>query len=156
MNDLNRYQQIRIQTATPGQLIQMLFDGAVRFMTQGLEAMIAGKIEETNRCLVRAQRIVAELQVSLDLERGGEIAANLNQIYDYIYRQLVDANVNTLPDKVKESLKLIGELKEAWTEVLKSETQQRAARTPVPAVQPASATRPSEREGVGMAFDIAC
>lgn len=155
MNDLNRYQQIRIQTATPGQLIQMLFDGAIRFMTQGLEAMKNGKIEDANRNLLRAQRIVAELQVSLDLERGGEIAENLNQIYDYIYRQLVDANVKNLPDNVTESIKLISELKEAWVEVLKTESKLEGARAPMPVMAPRSAVK-EPGEGVGVSFDVAC
>lgn len=150
-DQVKNYQAIKVQTASPAQLIFMLYDGALRFMNLALDAMDRKCIEDQNRHLVRSQRIIAELQVSLDMEKGGEIAARLNSLYDYMYRRLIEANLGTLREPVEECIRLVAELKEAWSAVIAQEKA--AAVRAVPRPQPAVAG--SAVKG-SAALDIAC
>jgi flagellar protein FliS len=146
MHELNNYQRIKIQTATPAQLINMLYDGAIKFMNLAILSMEKEEIEATNNSLTRAQRIIAELQISLDMEKGGQIAANLNSIYDYIYRQLVEANTKNNVEKIQECLALIMEIKDAWVQIMQKTTPVMPQATPPPVSTAIS----------GGSLDIAC
>lgn len=151
MNEqVKNYQKIKVQTASPAQLINMLYDGAIKFMTLSLDAIEKKSIEEQNRHLTRSQRIIAELQISLDLERGGQIAARLNSLYDYMYRRLIEANTASAREPVEECIRLVGELKEAWATVVATERAQ------VPGAAAPRAAVPVEARGGTGALDIAC
>lgn len=111
------YRQTQVATASQGELLLMLFDGAIRFAKQAEEHMEKKEIEYANSKLIRAQDIVAELLVSLDLEVG-EIAQSLHQLYTYIYDLLVQANIKKEPEKVKEAVAMLVELRETWEQVV--------------------------------------
>ncbi|MDI3280271.1 MAG: flagellar export chaperone FliS [Bacillota bacterium] len=115
-----RYLQAQVQTATPEMLITMLYDGALRFLRQARAQIAGGKMSEANASLVRAEEIIAELNGCLDMERGGEIAANLRLLYDYLLRRLVEANVKKDPQIVEEVARFIGELREVWVEAVRT------------------------------------
>lgn len=111
------YQRTQVDTASPTRLVVMLYDGAVRFLRQGQEAMQRGDREKQNHCLVRAQRIVAELMSSLNIEEGGEIAANLMGLYQFMTEQLVLANIEDDAQRVQKVREMLESLREAWAEV---------------------------------------
>lgn len=111
------YRQTQVATASQGELLLMLFDGAIRFARQALEHLDHGKLEEASSKLIRAQDIVDELILALDLDVG-EIAHNLQQLYTYIYDLLVRANVKKDPEAVNEALHLLVELRETWGQVV--------------------------------------
>ncbi|MCX6379081.1 MAG: flagellar export chaperone FliS [Armatimonadetes bacterium] len=113
----NQYLQTQIETASPTRLIVLLYEGAIRFCYLGMEAMNAGNLEEQNKCLVRAQKIVGELMGSLNKGSGGEVAENLMRIYMYLLDRLVDANFEDNPKGIHETIGLLGELKTSWEEV---------------------------------------
>lgn len=113
----NQYLQAQVETASPTRLIILLYEGAVRFCYLGIEAMDAGDLEEQNKHLVRAQKIVGELMSSLNKENGGEVAENLMRIYMYMLDRLVDANFEDNPKGVHEVIGLLSELKASWEEV---------------------------------------
>ena len=96
-NPWNSYRRVATQTATPGQLILQLYDGAVRF----LEAALAGFAHDDpvefnatiNSNVQRAQEIIRELSISLNVEAGGEFAWTLRRLYDYFDRRLMESNM---------------------------------------------------------------
>jgi flagellar secretion chaperone FliS len=96
------YQAQAVLTASPGQLILMLYDGALRFLGHARDALQAGeenpkRIEIINTNLVKAQNIIAELQACLNHDAGGEHSRNLDRLYDYYLRRLFEANLRKQP-----------------------------------------------------------
>ncbi|MDN5293480.1 MAG: flagellar secretion chaperone FliS [Eubacteriales bacterium] len=117
------YRQTAVETAPPGKLILMLYDGALRFLQQAEEALVEGKREEAHKFLLRVQDIITELQVNLDFERGGVIAVSLNSLYAYFLRRLTEANVRKDPTPVREVYGLLQDLRQAWAEVVEKSSQ---------------------------------
>jgi flagellar protein FliS len=111
------YQQNAVLTATPGKLVVMLYDGATRFLRQAAAAMRAGEVLRSHTPLDRAQAIVNELLVTLDHERGGEIASSLRSLYLFINREIVDARVQRDPEKLDTVIELLSELRDAWAQI---------------------------------------
>ena len=111
------YRQQSVMTASPGQLVVMLYDGAVRFLGQAAVAMRADEPLLCDQKLRRAEAIIDELHVVLDKERGGEIASRLEGIYVFCKRHLIEARIErdaAMIDKVSE---LMGELRESWAAI---------------------------------------
>jgi flagellar protein FliS len=109
-----RYRQSQVETASPAQLVVMLYDGAIRFLTVAREKMVSGEIEIRHANLIKAQNIVAELLSSLNHREGGEIAENLQRVYTYMHAQLVEANLNDKPEPIDNVLALMSDLRESW------------------------------------------
>ncbi len=116
------YQKVATQTATPGQLVLMLYDGAARFLRQALDGFQLEDPGEFNLTIHnnirRAQAIVDELNGSLDMKQGGELSDKLRGLYNYIDRRLDESNRQKSPEGIQESLKHIGVLRDAWSEML--------------------------------------
>jgi flagellar protein FliS len=112
-----QYQRMQVETASPTQLIVMLYDGALRFASLAKERMASGDLEARHNYLMKAQRIVTELLAILDVENGGAIARNLRSLYAYILKQLVEANLYDDPARIDEALGMLRELREAWAQV---------------------------------------
>ncbi len=112
-----KYLRAKVETATPTQLIVMLYDGAVRFCSLAAEAMAIHNFEEQNINIKRAEDIVCELMGSLNQEAGGEVAANLLRIYTYLYQELVQANLNDDIEALKRVLVHLEALRESWVEL---------------------------------------
>lgn len=129
-NPFIQYRQTQAQTASPAQLVVMLYEGLARFCTAAEVAARAGDIQGRHTNLVKAQAIIAELAGSLNQEQGGEIAENLARLYDYCYRRLVEANVRSEPEIIGEVRGLVVELLPAWREVARQEQAAGADRRP--------------------------
>lgn len=110
------YQHQQIFTASREELILRLYDGAVRFMQQGLVALAQKNWAETGWLLVRAQRIVHYLNLCLDVNAGGDLAKNLEGLYTYILRRLAEGNLEHDPAPINECLGIIKNLRQAWEE----------------------------------------
>ncbi|HEY8417199.1 MAG TPA: flagellar export chaperone FliS [Limnochordales bacterium] len=115
-----QYRTTQVQTANPVRLVVMLYDGAIRFVQQGIAAIEKGDVQEAHRSLMRAQDIVAELSRALD-PRAGELAANLEQLYDYMHRRLVEGNMRKDVAPLQEVMGLLSELREAWDKISRGE-----------------------------------
>ena len=114
---MDQYTQSAILTSSPEKLVQMLYERAVEMISTAIS-----KTEDTearNSSLVRAEEIILYLNSILDMEKGGEISRNLRELYDFIYRQLVDGNINADSEKLKLSRELLQELLDAWKEASK-------------------------------------
>jgi flagellar protein FliS len=103
-----------VETASQTQLILMLYDGAIRFLSIGRERMLSGKLEEKNRFLLKGQRVISELLAALDHEKGGEVASNLHRLYAYMIQRVVEANLSDDPEPIAESIELLRELRTSW------------------------------------------
>jgi len=112
------YRTNAIETASPEQLTLMCYDGALRFMRRAAKALDAGDFADASYAIGRSQAIVNELNVTLDMEAGGEIAENLRSLYLFVNRHLSDALVSKEAKKIRESMGLIGDLRGAWAEAM--------------------------------------
>jgi flagellar secretion chaperone FliS len=114
----SQYQSQAVETAPPAQLVLMMYDGALAAITRAEQAMaatgVAGILEVANGELLRAQRIVEELLVSLDRERGGQIAANLAALYDFCLDRLMTANMRKDASVLPAVRATLAELRDAW------------------------------------------
>jgi flagellar protein FliS len=110
----NPYLRTKILTASPEELRLMLYEGAIRFCSQARTALGAKDWESSYSSLMRAQKIVLELSTSLNHKVAPELCARLSALYTYIYRRLVDANVQHSIPAVDEVLKLLGYERETW------------------------------------------
>lgn len=118
------YRANSILTASPGQLVLMLFDGALNALAIARAACDdpAGdprRFEVIHTQLVKAQKIIAELQATLNLEEGGEFARTMYRLYDYYDRRLVEANLKKQSAPIAEVERLLGEVRNAWSEMLR-------------------------------------
>ena len=111
---INQYVKSRMATATPAQLVAMLFDGLLASMRRAAEAESSGRRGEASEQLVKAQRIVTELRCSLNFELGGPVARELDRIYEFVWQQLVAANVAHDALLVIRCVDLVVPLREAW------------------------------------------
>jgi flagellar secretion chaperone FliS len=114
MNAYNTYRQTQAQTAAPGELVVMLYRGAVRFVASAIEGIEAKDVQAANNYLLKAQAVINELLETLDVERGGEMAQNLMRIYEYMNYRLVEANVRKDVQPAREVEHLLRELLPAW------------------------------------------
>ncbi len=115
-SSLAAYRQQSVLTATPGQLVVMLYDGARRFLAQAAAAMREGERRRADERLRRAEAILDELINTLDLD-AGEIAHNLQGIYVYCRSQLLASRAEQDADKVEWVSAQLGELRESWAQL---------------------------------------
>ena len=122
-NPWQSYRKVATQTATPGQLVLMLFEGAIRFSEQALTGFenkgdpLAFNLTINNN-IHRAQAIILELNSVLNMRRGGEVAANLRRLYAYLDRRLREANVRKQREPIEEVLMRLRVLRDSWAEML--------------------------------------
>jgi len=103
-----------VAAADPHRLVVMLMDGALERIARARGCIENGALQEKNDLLASAVAIIDELRVSLDLKAGGPIAANLEDLYDYMCRQLVKANLSNRIETLDEVSHLLSEIRSAW------------------------------------------
>ena len=118
---LNQYKKmgtnVAAETADPHQLIQMLLDGAVERINAAKYHLQNKDARQKGEQISKAISILDGLKVSLDMEKGGEIAANLEALYDYMQRQLLMANVENKTENLDEVLSLLNEIRNGWAQI---------------------------------------
>ena len=128
---LRSYQTIATQTAPPGQLVLMLYEGAIRFLERALAGFQHQDPLEFNSTInnnvIRAQEILNELDNSLDLHQGGDLAATLRGLYGFMNRQLTRSNTRKSPEGIHDTIKRLSVLRDAWSEMLRQQSAANAA-----------------------------
>lgn len=124
-NAAEAYKRQQIMTATPEALTLMLYDGCLRFMKEGKDAMEQKAWEQSNKAIIKAENIINEFRVTLKMEY--EIAQQLMPLYDYVYNTLVEANIRSKPDKIDECIDIIRELRSAWAQAMIAARKERGA-----------------------------
>ena len=127
----NQYRQNQVLTATPQQLVLMLYDRALRDLRLTLEAIEQKDVSEANKLLQHVEDILGELLLSLDIDlpasAGGSIAVDLGRLYDYYILRCREANMAKDQGIVQELIKHIGDLRETWAEAMRKAKQEEAA-----------------------------
>jgi len=125
-NPWKSYRQVTALTAPPGQIVLMLFEGAVRALERALPGFSLADPAEANMTihnnLQRAQEIIRELNGALNMEQGGEFARNMRRLYNYFERRLWESNVQKKRDGVEEVIHHLTVLRDAWATMLNSPT----------------------------------
>ena len=116
VNAAEAYKRQQVLTATPEALTLMLYNGALRFMTEGREAIEKKDYEEANNSLQKAQNIITEFRVTLNMEY--EISHQLLPLYNYVYDRLVEANMKSDLAQLDEAKNIITELRDAWAQAM--------------------------------------
>ena len=121
-NHLNSYRKIATLTAPPGQIVLMLYDGAIRSLERTLPGFALKDPAEANMTihnnLQRAQDIIRELNYALNMQEGGECATTLRRLYEYFDRRLWESNLQKNAKGVQEVILHITELRDAWATML--------------------------------------
>ena len=130
-NPWQSYQQVATKTAPPGQLVLMLYEGAAKFLQRAIAGFDledpAESNEMINNNIIRAQDIIFELNVTLNVKDGGELAMTLRRLYDYMDRRLVQANFKKDKAIVEEVLGRVTVLRDAWSQMLANQGNQFSA-----------------------------
>ena len=122
-----QYLKTQVMTASPEVLQLMLWDGAIRFAEQGRQAILKKDIEGSYNALLRAQKIIMEMNTSLKHEVSPELCRNLAGLYTFIYRKLVDANTSKIVTHVDEALKIMHHQRQTWVMLMEKLSEDRAA-----------------------------
>ncbi len=124
------YHTQQIMTASPAKLVAMLFDRAIGSLKEAIDAIERGDIETRCRANKKATEIVYHLYMTLDMERGGEIAGNLKDLYSFVLRKLPEVDFKNDGQAAQDVIKLLEPLRRSWHEL---------AEQGVPAARPAPA-----------------
>jgi len=113
----NKYQEVDVGTATPLHLVVMLYDAAVCSLEEARGCMERKDISGRSRAINKCNAIISELQSSLNLKEGGDIAFSLNRLYEYMKTTLLRASVEQNPGLVVEVSGLLENLRSSWQQI---------------------------------------
>lgn len=131
----NQYRKTQVATVDRGRLIVLLYEGAISFLTKAEASLSDGDIPGAANLINRAQDIIDELNASLNMDQGGDIAANLRRLYLFMGDQLVRAKIKADSEPLRDVTRMLTTLNEAWREavskpeareVLESQPQKKA------------------------------
>ncbi|MDR4499733.1 MAG: flagellar export chaperone FliS [Candidatus Scalindua sp.] len=108
------YKKTELETTDQISLILKLYDRAIRLLEKAKNDIAEKQYEGKNISLTKAKDIVFELLTSLDEEKGGEIAASLSQLYNFVIREIMDANINLNRKALDNSIHILSELRKSW------------------------------------------
>ncbi len=108
----------KVETASPAELVLMLYEGAIKFCNIAIGAIEKKDYEKANTNIQKARRIIVELQTTLDHKY--KVAEDFDVIYDYIFKTLVQANIKKDPEILEEALKQLRDLRDAWKEIMRT------------------------------------
>jgi flagellar protein FliS len=120
VNGYDSYRDSEILSADPLQLVQILYCAAIDSITEAQRHLVAGAIRERSNAISTACEILSELTLSVDQERGGDIARNLIELYDYMQRRLIEANSRQSSKPLAEVETLLRTVLEGWRTCLAS------------------------------------
>ncbi len=115
---VNSYKQNAIMTASPDELTLMLYEGAVKFMNIAKEKMKGKDIEAIHSSLIRAQDIISELDVTLDMQY--EVSQTYRNLYQFIEEKLLEANVQKSPEPLEEAIRVTTMMRDLWKDTMKA------------------------------------
>lgn len=144
------YQTQQIMSASPAKLVAMLFDRAIGSLREAVEAIERGDIEARFKANKRATEIVYHLYMTLDLDRGGEVAANLKQLYGFALRKLPEIDFKNDVQAAHDVVGLLEPLRRSWHELAQQNQATATGATPRPAAAGYGAAAPKPQPA-GMA-----
>jgi flagellar protein FliS len=115
------YVQTQVTTAKPGDVIVLLYEGALKFLAQAKVKMAEGDVAAQGILLSKAIDIISELDASLNMQKGGNLGENLHKLYFYCNTRLLQANLNLDPKFIDEVMTILSSLKSAFEEISQSQ-----------------------------------
>jgi len=125
-NRYQAYRQIEVNTTNRGKIVVMLYSGAITFLNKAKSYMEEKDFENKSKYLTKALNIIEELNVALDMQKGGEIAQNLKSLYLFLDKFLNQANIENDPQKIFKAVQILERLKTAFDEILSNPENQEA------------------------------
>lgn len=122
-NAAEAYKRQQIMTATPEALTLMLYNGCLKFMTEGMEHIDNKEWEAANNSIQKAENIISEFRITLNMEY--DIANQLMPLYNYTYDRLVEGNIKGDTKLIQEAFDIIKELRDAWAQAMKKARQEK-------------------------------
>lgn len=116
--NMNQYQQNQVNTASPEQILLMLYDGAIRFTRRAIAGIEENRFEMKASGVSKAMAIISEFSNSLNREIGGQIADDLDALYHFMLRELTSANLNNDVKKLRVVETLLLDLRQTWGEAV--------------------------------------
>jgi flagellar protein FliS len=147
-NASKEYLKSAVMTASPEQLQLMLLDGAIRFTLRGREALEKNDIEGAFNGFERAQRIVLELNNGMRREVNPELVDQMAALYDFVYRRLIDANIQREVQGADDALRILRHQRETWVMLLEKLSSEAQSPADVPP------DRAAESDGEGPSLSI--
>ncbi|MCL2340715.1 MAG: flagellar export chaperone FliS [Proteobacteria bacterium] len=120
----NQYLATTVHSASPEQLMLMLYDGAIRFLSLGIQAIDNGVIDKRAYYINRASAIVAEFAATLDHKQDAQLAENLDALYAYMLRRMLQANLKNDPAPLLEVKHLLTDLRTTWAQAIELNKQE--------------------------------
>ena len=117
MDGIRVYRENAILTGTPGKLVVLLYEGAIGSLRKAVAALEAKDYATKGSCICKAQDILDELNMTLNMEVGGEVAANLRKLYLFMRKHLTDAGLTKDPQKIQQVIALLEDLLQGWRAV---------------------------------------
>lgn len=117
-NRAEQYKKTQINTSSPGKLLLMLYQGAIKFSKLAIQNIEADQIEASHKNIIKVQNIILELKSTLDKEKGGQLADQLEKLYDFIYQELLQANLKKDIKHLNNIIPLLEELYTAYKEIV--------------------------------------
>jgi flagellar secretion chaperone FliS len=116
-NAHDAYLESRVLSASPLELVRLLYGAGIESVREARRCLAVGDIAGRSGRISKAHDILTELAASLDLERGGDLSRRLGQLYDYMQRNLIEANLRQEDGPLSEVLALLSTLSEGWQAV---------------------------------------
>ena len=114
MDATSAYRENTVVTQSPGRIIVLLYEGAIKFCRKAIDALEAKDYEKKGLYINKAIEIIGELNISLEMEVGGDVAENLRALYNFMIRHLCEASINKDPEKLREVIRVLEDLNEGW------------------------------------------
>ena len=127
---LKQYQKNQIETATPERILIMLYDGAIQYLNIARNEMMSEgpkNVQKIHNNIIAAEKIITEFKCTLNMEIGGEVAQNLYELYTYMYKRLIEANVKKKVEAVDEVLWHLKELRATWQQAIEIVQKEKTA-----------------------------
>jgi len=126
-NAHNQYQAVQVTMTDRGRLLLMMYEGALKFLRQAKAGLEEQDIAKFCRFLSKSQAIIAELMNTLDFDKGGKIAKDLDRLYDFMLFYLTEANLHRDPERIGKVIGLLETVYKAYKEIVEEEKAQKSA-----------------------------
>lgn len=131
---INQYQNVQVSTSNPEKILIMLYDGAINFTRIAIVKLANDDLAGKGLYISKAQAIVAELMNTLNHEIGGDIARQLEQLYNYLIDEFIAANIKNAPEPLENALRIMTTMRDTWVdaaEIVKKEREAGSAQNMV-------------------------
>ena len=141
------YLQTQVTTTSPGDVLILLYDGAIKFLNRAKEGLAANDMAAKGIAISKTLDIINELDSTLNLDKGGDLAANLHNLYFFCSSRLVMANLKKDAKMIDEVIKVLGGLRSAYAEIVSLPEAQAAAQTTASNMRPTACMPPRVQAG---------